>query len=55
MSSPPTKPAEAADALLTLIGIMARLRTPVTGCPALSVKVAPSILPSPSKMAVMRS
>jgi len=33
MSSPPTKPAEAADALLTLIGIMARLRTPVTGCP----------------------
>ena len=33
MSSPPTKPAEAADALLTLIGIMARMRTPVTGCP----------------------
>ena len=33
MSSTDSKPAAAADALLTLIDIMARLRTPVTGCP----------------------
>ncbi|ABI78809.1 MazG family protein [Hyphomonas neptunium ATCC 15444] len=33
MSSPDSKPAGAAEALLTLIDIMARLRTPQTGCP----------------------
>lgn len=33
MSSPDSKPAAAAEALLTLIDIMARLRTPQTGCP----------------------
>lgn len=33
MSSTDSKPAEAAEALLTLIDIMARLRTPETGCP----------------------
>lgn len=33
MSSTGSKPAAAAEALLTLIDIMARLRTPQTGCP----------------------
>ena len=33
MSSTGSKPAAAAEALLTLIDIMARLRTPLTGCP----------------------
>ncbi|MFN4184956.1 MAG: nucleoside triphosphate pyrophosphohydrolase [Hyphomonas sp.] len=33
MSSTDSKPAEAAEALLKLIDIMARLRTPETGCP----------------------
>jgi nucleoside triphosphate diphosphatase len=33
MSSTDSKPAAATEALLTLVDIMARLRTPVTGCP----------------------
>lgn len=33
MTPAPSKPQRAAEALLTLIDIMARLRTPVTGCP----------------------
>ncbi|MFN4024736.1 MAG: nucleoside triphosphate pyrophosphohydrolase [Hyphomonas sp.] len=33
MSSPVTSPQEAAEGLKTLIDIMARLRTPVSGCP----------------------
>ncbi|MBY9067825.1 nucleoside triphosphate pyrophosphohydrolase [Hyphomonas sp. WL0036] len=33
MTSTPSTPEEAANALITLVDIMARLRTPVTGCP----------------------